>query len=85
MARPKLYASSAEKQTAYRARLCANSVTVERQSLDLLHQHLKQLQRAVSSAARRGDPLARRCVAASPDTVLEKLTAAFRERSEKDT
>ncbi len=85
MARPKLYACSAEKQAAYRARLCASTAVVDHKALEHLHQRLEDLQQAVSSAARRGDPLARRCVAASVETVLEKLTAAFRERPEKDT
>ena len=81
MARPKLYASSAQKQAAYRAR----TTLVDRHSLDLLHQHLHELQRAVQEAARCGDPLARRCAATCPNTILEKLTAAFRERTEKGT
>ena len=85
MARPKLYASPAEKQAAYRARLCASTAIVDRHALDLLHQHLQELQRVVQEAARRGDPLARCCAATCPDTVIEKLTAAFRERPEKGT
>ncbi len=85
MARPKLYSSSAQKQAAYRARLSANSLTVDRAALEQLHQRLEQLQQAVCAAAGRGDALAARCVAASADTVLEKLIAAFAERPGSDS
>jgi hypothetical protein len=82
MGRPKLYSSGAQKQAAYRARLEASTAVVDRQALDHLRQRSEALQEAVSVAARRGDPLARRCVAASVETVLEKVTAAFQERQE---
>lgn len=77
MARPQQYQSAAAKQAAYRLRQTATTVAVDRAALDRLHQRLDALQRAVAEAARRGDPLARRCRAASIDTVLDKLIAAF--------
>ena len=77
MARPQQYQSAAAKQAAYRLRQTASTVVVDRAALDRLHKRLDTLQSALAEAARRGDPLARRCRAASIDTMLDKLTAAF--------
>ena len=79
MPRPKQYGSAADKQAAYRARLEASTVLVDRVALERLHQRLDQLQVAVGSAARAGDPFAQRCRANSVETMLEKLVAAFQE------
>jgi len=81
MARPRKYASTAQKQAAYRARLDASTTVVDRAALDCLHRRLDQLQSAVSAAARSGDPFARRCCASSVDTMLEKLVTAFMEEA----
>ena len=81
MARSKVYASAAEKQAAYRARLDATTALVDRAALDRLHQRLEQLQAAIGSAARSGDPFARRCRAISIDTMLDKLVAAFQQEA----
>ena len=43
MTRPKRYACSAEKQAAYRARLCASTAVVDRRALERLHQRLEDL------------------------------------------
>ena len=77
MARPRQYQSAAAKQAAYRLRQTATTVVVDRAALDKLHQRLDTLQTALAEAARRGDPLARHCRAASIDTMLDKLIAAF--------
>ena len=77
MPRPQQYQSAAAKQAAYRLRHTATTVAVDRAALDKLHQRLDTLQTALTEAARRGDPLARRCRAASIDTMLDKLIAAF--------
>jgi hypothetical protein len=77
MARPQQYQSAAAKQAAYRARQTATTVLVDRDAFDRLHQRLESLQSEMAEAARRGDPLAGRCRAASIDTMLDKLIAAF--------
>jgi hypothetical protein len=77
MARPKQYQSVSAKQAAYRLRQRATTVAVDRAAWDRLHQRLEALQSAVAEAARRGDPLARRCRAASIDTMLDKLISTF--------
>ncbi len=77
MARPPQYQSAAAKQAAYRARQAATTVLVDRDALDRLHQRLETLQSEMAEAARRGDPLACQCRAASVDTMLDKLIAAF--------
>jgi len=79
LARPKQYASAAQKQAAYRARLEASTVLVDRSALERLHERLNRLQAAIGSAAGAGDPFARRCHAASIETMLDKLAAAFQE------
>ena len=78
MARPSQYQSAAAKQAAYRARLASTTTVVDRAALDRLHERLDSLQGVVTEAAQRGDSLARRCRAASIDTMLDKLIAAFR-------
>lgn len=77
MPRPQQYQSAAAKQAAYRLRQRATTVAVDRAALDRLHQRLDTLQSVLAEAARRGDPLARRCRAASIDTMLDKLIVAF--------
>ena len=81
MARPKVYASAAEKQAAYRARVDTTTALVDRRALDRLHQRLNQLQAAIDSAARAGDPFARRCRAISVETTLDKLVTAFEQQA----
>lgn len=81
MARPKQYASSADKQAAYRSRVDATRVVVDRVALDNLHERLERLQGAIGCAARNGVPFATRCYAASIETMLDKLVVAFTEEA----
>ena len=80
MARPRQYANAAAKQSAYRQRLAATTAVVDRAALEQLHLRLNTLQDALWEAARRGDALASQCMAASVETMLDKLTAAFQSR-----
>lgn len=80
MSRPRLYNSSAEKQAAYRRRLSEETLLVDRRAIERLEQRLERLRDAVLCAADREDPLARKCVGGSTDTVVEKLTALFASR-----
>jgi hypothetical protein len=80
MGRPRLYGSAAERQRAFRQRLEAASVRVDRTALDQLHARLDRLQAAVRAAASAGDDVASACSAASIDTMLEKLTRYFEGR-----
>jgi hypothetical protein len=79
MGRPKQYESQALRQKAYRERLAKECVWVERWAWEFQCQHIERLQAAVSGAAERGDPLAKRCRSLCPDTVLERLVVAFEE------
>jgi hypothetical protein len=83
MGRPKQYASAAEKQAAYRARLDATTLLVERAALERLHQRLDALQQAIRAAAAQGDAFARQCTAVSTETMLEKLIVAFNALTQK--
>jgi hypothetical protein len=80
MGRPRLYGSAAERQRAFRQRLEAETVRVDRRSLDALHARLDRLQEVLGRAADAGDEIARACIAASVDTILEKLTRCFEAR-----
>lgn len=77
MGRRRQYESAAERQRACRQRQEAATVRVDRRALDRLHGRLEELQEALGEAARRGDPIARRCYAASVETMLEKLIGHF--------
>jgi hypothetical protein len=79
MSRPKRYASAAEKQAAYRQRQEAALVSVDRVALERLHERLELLRTAIGTAAQQGNGFARRCRAASMETMLDKLIAAFLE------
>jgi hypothetical protein len=80
MARPRQYASDAERQRAFRERQEATLARVNRGALDRLHARLDQLQEALRGAAAAGDETARACHAAGIDTMLERLTDHFRRR-----
>jgi hypothetical protein len=77
MARPRQYASNAERQRAFRERQEATIARVDRGALDRLHARLDQLQAALWAAARAGDATARGCQAAGIETMLERLTDHF--------
>jgi len=68
-----LYGSNAERQRTFRQRLQVDTARVDRAALDRLHARLDRLQEAMREAADAGDPVASACVAASVDTLLEKL------------
>lgn len=85
MARPKQYQSVAAKQAAYRTRQAATTVVVDRTALKRLHERLETLQSAMAEAARRGDPLASQCRAASIDTMLDNLIVAFQAAGNSDS
>jgi hypothetical protein len=77
MGRPRKYLDDAEKQAAYRARLAAETATVDRAALDALHERLDALQTAIHGAAARGDETARIVGSANIETLLENLAAHF--------
>jgi hypothetical protein len=77
MGRRRQYESAAERQRACRQRQEAATVRVDRRALDRLHGRLEELQVVLGAAARRGDPIARHCGAASVETMLEKLIRHF--------
>jgi hypothetical protein len=77
MGRPRQYASAAERQRAYRERLEAEMVRVNRRDLDRLEARLTALQQAVRAASRAGDPVAQACAEVSIDGMLAKMTHYF--------
>jgi hypothetical protein len=83
MARPRQYASDAERQRAFRQRQQAQIARVDRGALDRLHARLDQLQTALRAAAAAGDTTARTCQAAGIDTMLERLAHHFNECADR--
>jgi len=81
MGRLKQYATSAERQTAYRQRLRVETVVIDRARLDRLRAQLDGLQQAIAQAQRAGDSCARQVGHASVESTLEALTAWFRART----
>ncbi len=69
MARPRQYATAAERQAAFRQR----SLVVERAGLEELRALLERLQVAARTAASGGDALARSLVGGTPETLLRRL------------
>ncbi len=70
MPRPRQYATEAARQAAHRMRTQTN--------VDQLHSCLYQLEEALWDAGDRGDPLALACRASSLETMLARLTDAFK-------
>jgi hypothetical protein len=70
MPRPRQYATEAARQAAHRTRTQANA--------DQLHSCLYRLEEAMWDASERGDPLALACRASSLETMLARLTDAFK-------
>ena len=83
MARPRQYASNAERQRAFRQRQETEIARVDRGALDRLHARLDQLQASLWAAADAGDETARACHAAGLDTMLERLTDHFTRCAER--
>src|SRR5438876_4257854 len=77
MGRPRLYATNAERQRAFRRRLRQSTACVDRDVLERHHARLDRLQRAVFAAVDAGDAAARAVTAASVETLLERLAAYF--------
>ncbi len=77
MGRPKLYADAAAKNRAYRKRLAAQTVRVDRRRWAALEEQVNQLAEAVAEARRAGSPVARQIVGASSATIIDSLTAWF--------
>jgi hypothetical protein len=81
MGRPRQYASGAERQRAFRARLEGEWPRVNGRALSRLNERLNQLQAAVWAAAAAGDETARACSAASLETVLDRVIQQFEARA----
>lgn len=81
MGRPKQYATSVERQAAYRQRVRQETVVIDRQQLERLCAQLDGLQLAIARAKRAGDPCARQVMHASVESTLEALTAWFLARA----
>lgn len=77
MGRPKLYADAAAKHRAYRKRLEAETVRVDRRAWAQLEESANRLALAVIEARVAGCPVARETVGASTYTVLDSLTQWF--------
>jgi hypothetical protein len=69
MARPRQYATDAERQAAFRQR----SLVVERAGLEELRTLWERVQVAARTAASRGDALARSVAGGTPETLLRRL------------
>jgi hypothetical protein len=77
MGRPRHYATPAARQAAYRQRLYAAAVLVDRTLVEQLDTRLAHLQDALAPLAREGDPLAQRLSRTNLLTLLDVLTAWF--------
>ena len=84
MGRPKCYASPAARQAAYRQRLAAEMVRVNRRALTQMEERIARLLAAMAQAAHRGDPLARQLHRAHQDTTLDNLIDWFTTRGALD-
>ena len=77
MGRRKCHATPAERSAAYRRRLHAETVVVDRERLTRLEDRLAAFHAALHQAKQAGHPLARQVCHASLDTTLEALTVWF--------
>lgn len=77
MGRPKCYASPAARQAAYRQRLDAEMVLINRQWLARWEDRVTRLQAAITQAAHAGNALARQVHRRDGDATLEQLIAWF--------
>ncbi len=77
MGRPKCYASPAARQAAYRERLHAEMVLVNRDSLAQWEERVLRLLDAIAEAAHAGNPLARQVTRPQQDETLDALIAWF--------
>jgi hypothetical protein len=79
MGRPRKYATDAERQAAYRARLPKDRTwtTADRHYVALLEARLDRMHHAIRCAADHGDVLAGSLRAGSTDTCIDKITSWF--------
>lgn len=84
MGRHKQHATAAARQAAYRQRLRADTVRVERQALARLEARRDRLYDAIVHAARQGDPCARHVLHPHQETTLEELCVWFETRAAPD-
>lgn len=75
MGRPKLYVDEAAKHRAYRARLAAETVRVDRHRQEALEVRVRRLGDALAQAWTAGSEVAREIRALAPHKVLDSLTA----------
>jgi hypothetical protein len=78
MGRPKKHANAAERQAAHRAKLKADTIVVNKSSIEELERHLLELFDAVNAANKRHDPIAATCVGSTINTTLANTAAYFR-------
>lgn len=81
MGRPKLYEDMAAKHRAYRARLAAEMVRVNRKAWAALEARTDRVAAAVAAARLTGCPVAKQIGGTSRDTVLDELAAWFEARA----
>ena len=82
MGRPKCYTSPAARQAAYRTRLHAEMVLVNRHSLVQWEDRVTRLLDAITAATRAGDPLARQIIHPERGEPLDALIAWFTQRAQ---
>ena len=82
MGRVKYYASPAARQAAYRERLHAEMVLVNRRSLAQWEERITRLLDAIAHAADAGDTVARQVVHPQQDETLDALIAWFAQRAQ---
>lgn len=80
MGRPKVYATRAAQQAAYRQRLQQEMVVVNRAAFTQWDTRLTALLTAIRTAAQAGDPLAQRLAHNSEAGMMNNLTTWFVER-----
>ncbi len=78
MGRPKKYDSPAQRQAAHRAKLKAETVVVNKSSIEELETHLLEFFDAVNAANKRHDPIAATCVGPTINATLANTAAYFR-------
>lgn len=82
MGRPKLYSSTAEKHRAYRARLAAETVRVDRVRWAELEGRANRLAEVVAAVRSAGCPVAAQIHGVATDTVPDALIAWFERQAE---
>jgi hypothetical protein len=77
MGRPRHYTTPAARQAAYRQRLHAAAVLVDRTRVEQLDTRMAHLQDVLVPVARAGNPLAQRLIRTNLVTLLDVLTEWF--------